>query len=72
MSDSSRRSARPAAAALLRAVQVPDLMPVYPKLDPTEPVNPRLDLRPPLYLTLDGLPDTGHVALLSYRLYLAG
>src|SRR5215216_3350228 len=26
----------------------------------------------PLYLTLDGLPDTGHIALLSYRFYLAG
>jgi hypothetical protein len=27
---------------------------------------------PKYALTLDGLPDAGHVALLSFRLYLAG
>jgi hypothetical protein len=27
---------------------------------------------PKYALTLDGLHDTGHVALISYRLYLAG
>src|SRR5215203_3725896 len=69
MSDSSRRSARPAAAALLRAVQVPDLMPIYPKLDPTEPVPPRLDPRPSHDLTLDRLPDDRHVPLLSAPLF---
>src|SRR5215204_5235099 len=42
------------------AVQVPDLMPVHPKLDPAEPVCPRLDPWPSRYLTLDSIPDARH------------
>src|SRR5215211_5159310 len=51
------------------AVQVPDLMPIYPKLHPTEPVTPRLDPRPSRYLTLDRLSDARHVPLLTPMLF---
>jgi hypothetical protein len=41
-------------------VQVADLVTVYPKLDPVEPVRHLLDPRLPPYLALDLLPEALH------------
>ena len=41
-------------------MQVPDLMPVHPKLDSAEPVRLLLDPRPAPYLALDFLSDARH------------
>src|SRR3712207_5431003 len=41
-------------------VQVPDLVPVHPKLDPVEPVRSLLYPRPTRHLPLDSLSDTRH------------
>src|SRR5215207_1554742 len=53
-------------------VQVPDLVPVHPELDPAEPVRPLLDPRPTHHLALDSLFDACHDCLPSHRYYLAG
>jgi hypothetical protein len=44
-------------------VKVPDLVPVYPKLPPPEPMRPLLDPGPSCYFVSDNLPKPRHLYL---------